>query len=316
MSYLRHYGVKGMKWGVRRYQDYNGKLTAAGKERQAKNRRYKKTVEQYAIKGKAFTEKLSDYSVGELNTMTRPNGEKFVSGLVAGHDFDWQEVVNFSQSPVGEGYHNLAEVLKVDPGFKRIDPNSNNPYNKSATEARSKGRLADWQVEMVNPGFGAQGTTQNCAKCSAALELALKGFEVYAGRQTYPSSIDASSYWFKGAERVDYTSDSVQSALQSYGPKTSGTIGIQYPTGGGHLMHWTNDSDGVFQIQDGQNGKTFSSVDEMMDAYGGDRDKPLSTFRLDNCEPDWDHMASDSVIRLPWDSKVKNKWTGKIVDTW
>ena len=31
--YLKHYGVKGMKWGVRRYQNEDGTLTAAGKER-------------------------------------------------------------------------------------------------------------------------------------------------------------------------------------------------------------------------------------------------------------------------------------------
>lgn len=31
-DYLMHYGVKGMKWGVRRYQDKNGRLTAEGKE--------------------------------------------------------------------------------------------------------------------------------------------------------------------------------------------------------------------------------------------------------------------------------------------
>lgn len=30
---LYHYGVKGMKWGVRRYQNYDGTLTAAGKAR-------------------------------------------------------------------------------------------------------------------------------------------------------------------------------------------------------------------------------------------------------------------------------------------
>lgn len=31
--YLKHYGVKGQKWGVRRYQNEDGTLTAAGKER-------------------------------------------------------------------------------------------------------------------------------------------------------------------------------------------------------------------------------------------------------------------------------------------
>lgn len=32
-NYLAHYGIMGMKWGVRRYQNADGSLTAAGKER-------------------------------------------------------------------------------------------------------------------------------------------------------------------------------------------------------------------------------------------------------------------------------------------
>lgn len=35
-DYLMHYGVKGMKWGVRRYQKKDGTLTNAGKKRLAK----------------------------------------------------------------------------------------------------------------------------------------------------------------------------------------------------------------------------------------------------------------------------------------
>lgn len=32
-NYLKHHGVKGMKWGVRRYQNSDGTLTEAGKKR-------------------------------------------------------------------------------------------------------------------------------------------------------------------------------------------------------------------------------------------------------------------------------------------
>ena len=34
---LCHYGILGMKWGVRRYQNKNGTLTAAGKVRYSKS---------------------------------------------------------------------------------------------------------------------------------------------------------------------------------------------------------------------------------------------------------------------------------------
>lgn len=39
---LEHFGVKGMKWGVRRYQNADGTLTAAGKEK-LKNYKFKES---------------------------------------------------------------------------------------------------------------------------------------------------------------------------------------------------------------------------------------------------------------------------------
>lgn len=37
-DYLSHHGILGQKWGVRRYQDYDGSLTAAGRSRYGKTR--------------------------------------------------------------------------------------------------------------------------------------------------------------------------------------------------------------------------------------------------------------------------------------
>ena len=40
MNELYHHGVKGMKWGVRRYQNSDGSLTSKGKKKVSKQ--YKK----------------------------------------------------------------------------------------------------------------------------------------------------------------------------------------------------------------------------------------------------------------------------------
>ena len=86
-------------------------------------------------------------------------------------------------------------------------------------------------------------------------------------------------------------------------------------------MHWTVDDKGSFEIQDGQNGKRFSSLSSMMKEHGADSNKGLDVFRLDNCEPDWDHLSSDSVVRDPDGertsyNRVQNKFSGRVVDTW
>ena len=69
---LYHYGVMGMKWGVRRYQNKDGSLTAAGKKRQAKRdaaiSRYEKTISR-SQKEKDYSKKaLEDIELNKKNS--------------------------------------------------------------------------------------------------------------------------------------------------------------------------------------------------------------------------------------------------------
>ena len=49
---LMHYGVKGMKWGVRRYQNKDGTLTKQGKERNI----YRNNI----VRNRPYTDDVND----------------------------------------------------------------------------------------------------------------------------------------------------------------------------------------------------------------------------------------------------------------
>jgi len=69
--YLEYHGIKGQKWGVRRYQNENGTLTDAGKKRAAKNiKRYGKGNAELAyIKMNKKSEKKAKLAKNTVQTI-------------------------------------------------------------------------------------------------------------------------------------------------------------------------------------------------------------------------------------------------------
>ena len=84
--YLAHYGVKGQKWGVRRFQNRNGTLTTAGKkEIQAEKVKRKQINKQIKDDAKALRKA---YRMGDVDVYDK-NG-KLVSRVNPGLNYKSQ----------------------------------------------------------------------------------------------------------------------------------------------------------------------------------------------------------------------------------
>lgn len=83
MDSIYHFGIKGMKWGIRRYQNKDGSLTAAGKKRynEGEQSSKEKTVSSTSSNRSRSISELSDT---ELRTrINRLNLEKQYKQLIS-----------------------------------------------------------------------------------------------------------------------------------------------------------------------------------------------------------------------------------------
>lgn len=171
----------------------------------------------------------------------------------------------------------------------------------------------------VNPGYGEPGTTNNCTRVAAAMELRAKGYDVVAARALTGASAFEYETWFEGAKTKGYSSsEECMRDILRQGEGASGALNGYFGDGlgsgaGGHALHWSV-KDRHVEIQDGQSGKIFSSFSEAWDHYGFNDGACFAT-RLDNCDPNWEAMNEDSVFGIS-SSRGTRKWysNGRMYD--
>lgn len=128
---LYHWGIKGMRWGVRRYQNRDGSLTPAGKKRYDKLE-----AEMEKLGGKSDKKKLSEMTDDELNArINRLNLEKRYSEAVASN----------------EKNDNIATSKpKVAPSFKKnVSDMTDDEINARIERIKLENRLKELMTEPV-----------------------------------------------------------------------------------------------------------------------------------------------------------------------
>ena len=100
MSELNHHGILGMKWGVRRYQNPDGSLTAAGKRRMEKkdakwaHKNYNKIVSKTK---KSVSKELNQYASQLLREpSSRTSRGKISSSAINFYNKKMAELMNMS----------------------------------------------------------------------------------------------------------------------------------------------------------------------------------------------------------------------------
>lgn len=110
---LYHWGIKGMKWGVRRYQNKDGTLTPAGEKRYAEDGRDEDGQEQQEQNSSSKTRRqsISDLSDEELRTIVnRKQSERQLRDLLDAEERYYNPPT--AQNTQQQGQSMVSKVLR------------------------------------------------------------------------------------------------------------------------------------------------------------------------------------------------------------
>ena len=230
---LAHYGVKGMKWGVRRYQNPDGSLTPEGKVH---------------------------YGKGGENQ----RGSLVASAIL----FLFPVAVEAAMLGVAAAASSASEKAKK----RKEDKREKEAEKELFGEDKDHG-LTPEDLKKVNPKFGEKGYTNNCPKCSTVLELRKRGMNVTAKSGSGQTDTEMASWFKGAKPMKDLHVDSAEEKIKEMPAGASGFISGAWPSGlGGHVVHWTNIGNGTIRIEDGQNGKVFT-WDQFKEKYPFQEDR-------------------------------------------
>lgn len=252
---LYHYGIKGMRWGVRRFQNKDGSLTPDGEDRYRKSkgeRDHSKSRWSHLKRiGNNFIRHLSSFNLSGLKNdverVTVKRGQAFVKTM----SFDKERKRSDGR-------------IDPDTGFKM--------------KTRKMSRSED--AERVNPGYFNfnDNTKRNCVLSTLTYELRRRGYDVRAKKASHGYKTSEISTWFPGIEYKDFGKrkdtvlsyremDELKGLLARQGNGARGNLSYGWSIGGRrgrHSMSYEIVGRKVIGI-DAQKGEVYNDINVILE---------------------------------------------------
>ena len=130
---LYHWGIKGQKWGVRRYQNKDGTYTAAGKKRRS----------SYESEAKSMTDQELRSNINRMNLERRYTNLSRGRGSKSSKALDLTGKTASIGSEAGKIVKDGYTMMDLDSSNVKIAGQGLNVVSKAATGAKKIGNIVD-----------------------------------------------------------------------------------------------------------------------------------------------------------------------------
>lgn len=291
MNELYHYGVLGMKWGVRKDRRSSGSRSSSRSSAKSASKVEKKRglsdSQKRALKIGAAVAVTALAAYGGYK-LVQANPDILSKGKAAVDSMTSQQKQNMNANFD-------ARERKEFEGKKLTGIEPRNDFQKAFADQGVKVHIPESRassIKNVNPSGGMK----NCTACSVAYTLRRMGIDATA--KNMPQGKDLLSVvddCFKGAKSIEGTATTFGKSpeaakdflVRKFGDNAKGVVGVTWQGGKKHAFSFEIENGEVI-FSDGQNASTRSVVENRWRAI--DPQGQFKVSRLDNATPNVDGL--------------------------